>query len=187
MRILPVEDDVIAALVAADALMAGEHEVVGPAFSVDDALELAASNLLDLALVDIGLAGRQRGYRTGSRTACPFRTAFAVCQRARRRCLRQPRRRARLAAQTLSPARPGPQRRIRTGPGHRTQSATRRKAGCAGSVLVRWTTCLLTCLLTCGCRGAAAPWLAARSCGRSKQQCVSQCDFLFVGLLKIII
>lgn len=61
MRILLVEDDVIAALVAADALMAGDHEVVGPAFSVDDALELAAANLPDLALVDIGLAGSDEG------------------------------------------------------------------------------------------------------------------------------
>jgi DNA-binding response OmpR family regulator len=44
MRILVVEDDVLMALMAADALMAGEHEVVGPAFSVDDALELAGSD-----------------------------------------------------------------------------------------------------------------------------------------------
>jgi DNA-binding response OmpR family regulator len=61
MRILLVEDDVLMALMAADALMTGEHEVVGPAFSVDDALELAGANLPDLAVVDIDLAGSDAG------------------------------------------------------------------------------------------------------------------------------
>lgn len=61
MRILVVEDDAILALMEAEALNHFGHEVIGPAHTPDQALELATTGLADLALIDINLAGRDEG------------------------------------------------------------------------------------------------------------------------------
>jgi CheY-like chemotaxis protein len=61
MRILVVEDDAILALVAAEALTIFGHEVIGPAYSAETALQFAATQSLDLAFIDINLAGHDEG------------------------------------------------------------------------------------------------------------------------------
>lgn len=61
MRILVVEDDAILALMAAEALNLFGYEVVGPAHTVDECLNLAVNQPIDLAFIDINLAGKDEG------------------------------------------------------------------------------------------------------------------------------
>lgn len=61
MRILLVEDDPILALLAEIALEEDGHEIIGPAYDVAQALDLAAQAQIDLALVDINLNGHDEG------------------------------------------------------------------------------------------------------------------------------
>ena len=61
MLVLIAEDNALLAFMIEDALTGYGHEVLGPASSVDGALELAARNVPDLALVDIDLEGSRSG------------------------------------------------------------------------------------------------------------------------------
>jgi len=61
MRILIVEDDPILALLTTETLQEEGHEVIGPAYDVDQALHLANENLIDVAFVDINLDGHEEG------------------------------------------------------------------------------------------------------------------------------
>lgn len=61
IRILVVEDDAVLALIAAESLAEGGHTVVGPAYDAGSARALAAAEPIDLALVDINLAGADEG------------------------------------------------------------------------------------------------------------------------------
>ena len=54
-RVLIVEDEVIIALDFSDAVAELGYEVVGPALSLDQGLELAESEHLDCALLDVNL------------------------------------------------------------------------------------------------------------------------------------
>ncbi|WP_120994989.1 response regulator [Stutzerimonas urumqiensis] len=72
MRILLVEDDPILALTAAAVLEEGAHQVVGPAHGVTQALELASASAVDLALVDINLAGRDEGIELARRLRAEY-------------------------------------------------------------------------------------------------------------------
>lgn len=54
-RILIVEDEVIVALDFSDIVADLGYEVVGPALSLEQGLELAASNPIDCALLDVNL------------------------------------------------------------------------------------------------------------------------------------
>ncbi|WP_082765763.1 MULTISPECIES: response regulator [unclassified Phenylobacterium] len=56
-RILVVEDETLVALLLEDRLAALGCEVVGPAVSVDEALELLATHPLDAAVLDVNLCG----------------------------------------------------------------------------------------------------------------------------------
>jgi len=60
MRIMVVEDEAVIALTAVAVLRNAGHEVLPPAYSVDEALALGAERP-DLALVDINLAGHDEG------------------------------------------------------------------------------------------------------------------------------
>lgn len=61
MRILVVEDEAILALMAAEALRLEGHDIIGPAYSDEEALNLAATEAVDIAFIDINLAGRDEG------------------------------------------------------------------------------------------------------------------------------
>ncbi len=61
MRILLVEDDPILALIAASVLEDEGHQIVGPAYDDEQALNLAETQSADIALVDINLAGHDEG------------------------------------------------------------------------------------------------------------------------------
>lgn len=61
MRILLVEDEVLIALEQQMYLEAVGHEVFGPARTPAEALELAAAQPVDLALVDVHLAQKTNG------------------------------------------------------------------------------------------------------------------------------
>jgi len=61
IRILVVEDDAILALIASEALAEAGHEVLGPAYDAGSARTLAAAGNIDLALVDVNLAGADEG------------------------------------------------------------------------------------------------------------------------------
>jgi two-component system, response regulator PdtaR len=61
LRILIVEDEVLVSMFLSDVLMDLGHTVTGTAPSMDAALQLAAQNPSDLALVDVGLAGAGDG------------------------------------------------------------------------------------------------------------------------------
>ena len=63
MRILIVEDEPIAAMSAMSELERAGHEVVGPAASLQDALQLAQECKPELALVDIDLNEAGEGVR----------------------------------------------------------------------------------------------------------------------------
>lgn len=60
MRIMVVEDEAVIALTAVAMLEDAGHEVLTPAYSVDEALLLGGEHP-DLALVDINLAGHDEG------------------------------------------------------------------------------------------------------------------------------
>jgi DNA-binding response OmpR family regulator len=57
--VLVVEDEMLVAMVLEDELADAGCEVVGPAFSVEHAMSLAASEPLDGAVLDINLAGEK--------------------------------------------------------------------------------------------------------------------------------
>lgn len=61
MRILVVEDNYLLAASLATTLADAGHEVVGPAASIDDALQLAEVQPPELALLDIELQGGGSG------------------------------------------------------------------------------------------------------------------------------
>ena len=58
LRILVVEDEVIIALAIEDMLIQIGCDVVGPAYSVSAGQELAASEAVDAAVLDINLGGQ---------------------------------------------------------------------------------------------------------------------------------
>ena len=58
-RVLVVEDEMLVAMVLEDQLADAGFKVVGPAFSVEEAMRLAASEPLDGAVLDINLAGEK--------------------------------------------------------------------------------------------------------------------------------
>ncbi len=60
MRILLIEDDPVLAMIAA-ATLGAEHEVIGPAYDVSHALQLAREQQADIAFVDINLGGNDEG------------------------------------------------------------------------------------------------------------------------------
>lgn len=59
LRILVVEDEMMIALLLEDMLAALGHTVVGPVSRVDKALEMAASEALDVAILDVNLNGKE--------------------------------------------------------------------------------------------------------------------------------
>lgn len=61
LLVLIAEDNALLAFMIEDALTEAGHQVLGPAGSVDGALELAARDIPDLALVDIDLEGSRSG------------------------------------------------------------------------------------------------------------------------------
>ena len=61
MQILIVEDDALLALMAAEALTQFGYKVSGPVHTVDEALQIAALEKIDLAFIDINLAGHDEG------------------------------------------------------------------------------------------------------------------------------
>ena len=60
-RVLVVEDDFLVSLMTVDFLQSIGCEVVGPAVRLPAALQLAQSESLDAALLDINLAGDMVG------------------------------------------------------------------------------------------------------------------------------
>ena len=58
-RILVVEDEPLIAMVLEDILIEFGSQVVGPAKSVDSALDLAREEAIDAAVLDLNLAGRK--------------------------------------------------------------------------------------------------------------------------------
>ncbi|WP_431037068.1 response regulator [Pseudomonas yamanorum] len=61
MRILIVEDEPILAMLTAETLEEGGHEVVGPAHDESEARSLASQFEVDVAFVDINLNGHEEG------------------------------------------------------------------------------------------------------------------------------
>ena len=61
MRILVVEDGPLIAMMLADGLEHGGHEVIGPAASAAEALALCDAAIPDLALLDVDLRGGGNG------------------------------------------------------------------------------------------------------------------------------
>lgn len=61
MRILIVDDDPVLGLLATSILEAEGHSICGPALDEAEAMELAARDRPELALVDINLAGADEG------------------------------------------------------------------------------------------------------------------------------
>lgn len=90
-RILLVEDEILIALDIADMLSGAGAEVIGPCISLAQAMDQAASQALDLAMLDIDLNGeeafpaanllRQRGipfmFYTGQPERDALRTEFS--------------------------------------------------------------------------------------------------------------
>jgi CheY-like chemotaxis protein len=58
-RILVVEDEMLVAMLIEDAIVDLGHEIVGPEMRLETALETAASEQFDFAILDINLAGKQ--------------------------------------------------------------------------------------------------------------------------------
>lgn len=56
-RILVVEDEMIVAMMLEELLVELGYVVIGPAFSVEEAMQLACENDPDLALLDVNLDG----------------------------------------------------------------------------------------------------------------------------------
>lgn len=61
LLVLIAEDNALLAFMIEDALTAAGHQILGPASSVNIALELAARDVPDFALVDIDLEGSRSG------------------------------------------------------------------------------------------------------------------------------
>ena len=59
LRVLVVEDEMIVSMMLVDMLGDLGHEVVGTATRLDEALRLAATAEMDLAMLDLNLAGQQ--------------------------------------------------------------------------------------------------------------------------------
>lgn len=59
LRVLVVEDEMIVSMMLEDMLTDLGHEVAGTAAHLDDALRLAETAELDLAMLDVNLNGRQ--------------------------------------------------------------------------------------------------------------------------------
>lgn len=73
-RLLVVEDETLIAEYLVDLLAALGHEVCPPASTGLSALRIADSDRPDLAIVDIGLAGKMDGIET----ACELRARFGI-------------------------------------------------------------------------------------------------------------
>lgn len=58
-RVLVVEDEVLVAITIECELEVAGAEVVGPAFTVDEALEIAAKEQIHVAVLDINLLGKK--------------------------------------------------------------------------------------------------------------------------------
>jgi DNA-binding response OmpR family regulator len=58
-RVLIVEDEMLVAMYIEDAVTDLGHQVVGPAMRLETALEAAAREEIDFAILDINLAGKQ--------------------------------------------------------------------------------------------------------------------------------
>jgi DNA-binding response OmpR family regulator len=56
-RVLLVEDEALVALFTADVLTEAGYDVVGPADRLESAMELAGTETLDAAVLDVNLAG----------------------------------------------------------------------------------------------------------------------------------
>jgi DNA-binding response OmpR family regulator len=61
MIILVVEDEPMIACAVAMELQDAGHEVLGPAYTVEEAQDLVAARTPDLAMIDINLAGHDEG------------------------------------------------------------------------------------------------------------------------------
>lgn len=61
MRILLIEDDALVAMAAEFSLRAAGHEIIGPFYRADAALDAAHLERPDVATVDIDLAGHNEG------------------------------------------------------------------------------------------------------------------------------
>src|SRR5437588_2254235 len=59
LRVLLVEDEIMVALLLEDMLAELGHEVVGPVARLDEALEMAQGQALDIALLDVNLNGKE--------------------------------------------------------------------------------------------------------------------------------
>ena len=73
-RILLVEDEAVIAFAVEDMLLDLGFEVVGPAFRLEDAIDLAASATMDAAILDVNL-NDQRSYAVADelkRRGVPF-------------------------------------------------------------------------------------------------------------------
>ena len=73
-RILLVEDEAVIAFAVEDMLVALGVDVVGPAFRLEEALQLAETEALDAAILDVNL-NEQRSYAVAdelSRRGVPF-------------------------------------------------------------------------------------------------------------------
>lgn len=58
-KILIVEDEMLVAMFIEDTVLDLGHQVVGPAMRLETALDIAASEDIDFAILDINLAGKQ--------------------------------------------------------------------------------------------------------------------------------
>ncbi|MFC4168906.1 response regulator [Teichococcus aestuarii] len=74
MRILLVEDEVLIAMVLGEALETADHEVMGPAATLAEALALCEGARPDLALLDINL----RDGSSGVELACILRKRWGI-------------------------------------------------------------------------------------------------------------
>lgn len=66
-RVLVVEDEMLVAMMIEDMLISLGHHVLGPAMHLSDALELAESEALDFAVLDVNLGRDQRSYPIATR------------------------------------------------------------------------------------------------------------------------
>jgi len=59
LRVLLVEDEIMIALLVEEILVEFGHTVVGPASRIDRALELVASEAIDVAILDVNIDGKE--------------------------------------------------------------------------------------------------------------------------------
>jgi CheY-like chemotaxis protein len=59
LRVLLVEDEIMIALLVEEILAEFGHTVVGPASRIDRALELVASEAIDVAILDVNIDGKE--------------------------------------------------------------------------------------------------------------------------------